>query len=345
MAREAWNTLGHAGRDMLAQRNRIALGGRTDPTARMPEATGPRLASMKQLVIRLHRQHLARLKNTALELDELEFLAHYKTVKGWSKRDRVAKWKEIAAEPQRFRTSQRNGVLRVWVPQAREASIEEIVMADTTDQGRTLDMDRNQANQMLLGVGGGVTPSRNPTAILGGPVSIDGGFDSILTQNPLGASSAGRPHVVDGGDRAPVTPVAESPGPHSSVSQVGGSAVTEDSDSDESSESEEKSKVAPSAKSTTRSIAKSADTGSSKGSKRERDEDEASIADSSAPAGSKAGKRPKKEPTEPPLDFTNFEATITKPLPLSSMKIMVREHLKFHTDKFEVWLLNGSLII
>ena len=129
---------------MPEERKRIAMdaakgGGQIDGNA------------VRNLVVKTHRQHLLRSKEACIEMDELSFKAHMKNVRGWPKKRIKSKWVEIEAEPGRFRTSMLKGELNVWVPQKKEVALEELVVIDTSGEGRTLTLDKEKADQVLLG--------------------------------------------------------------------------------------------------------------------------------------------------------------------------------------------------
>jgi len=169
-------------------------------------------------------------------MDFRSFKAHFKRIRGWSKRARLAKWAEIEANPSAFRTSMARGHLTVWVPQNPEVSLEELLVGDVSDTGRTLNLDRAAADHMLRGVGGGVQPSRCPTAVVGDPSRVDDGFDAIFQQpasqrGDLGQNSCLQqlaPGLLSGVQRS--LSAFSSPGPSASENKC------DDSDSDSDSE-------------------------------------------------------------------------------------------------------------
>lgn len=140
----------------------------------------PDASSIKALIVKISRQRIARSKITSIEMERRSFLAHFKNVRGWGKKSRKAKWLQIEANPSSFRTSMAKGHLTVWVPQNPEVSLEELLIGDVSDAGRSLNLDKAQADHVLRGVGGGVAPCKFPTAVVGGPARVDDGFGAIF---------------------------------------------------------------------------------------------------------------------------------------------------------------------
>ena len=74
-----------------------------------------------------------------------------------------------------------NGVLKVWVPQNPEVSLENVLEANVSQAQREMQLSPQAAQHMMFAAGGGVQPSRGGAAAVGGPVSVDADFDSLMT--------------------------------------------------------------------------------------------------------------------------------------------------------------------
>jgi len=334
MVSAAWEALGQDP-EMMAQRTRLALSSRSTPTAVGTTPFDPKkMAKIKNLVLTMHRQHLARSKASAIEMDRRSFLAHYKNVRGWKKKDRLAKWAEVENNPTVFRTSKRRGHLTVWVPQNPEVSIEELTVSDLADEGRVLGVSNEMGHNLLFGQDGGIALSSAPSAIVGGPSSLASDFDNLFG----GPSSSGQAfhagasraseRFTRSASRSDI--VAESPGPSASevVAQESDSG-SESSDEDEESESEE-AEAPP-------QVAPPPQVSVPLPQKRKREDevdDRGSTVSSATKKSTKSAKKAKTKDTS--LDWTPFGDTITKPLLLSEMKIMICDHIQYHVDNFEV---------
>jgi len=86
---------------------------------------------------------------------------------------------QIKSNPQNYRSSMATGTLTVNVPLAKEISLEDVVLCDTTDVGKTLEVGADKANQLLLGKDGGIIPGKCPTVAVGGPSLEDAAFDGL----------------------------------------------------------------------------------------------------------------------------------------------------------------------
>jgi len=330
MVSAAWHALGQDP-DTQAQRTRLALSSRSIPTDVGTTPYDPnRMAKIKTLVLKMHRQHLARSKASAIEMDRRSFLAHYKNVRGWGKNDRKAKWLEVENNPSMFRSSKRRGYLTVWVPQNPEVSIEELTISDLSDEPRPMQFSPEMAHNLLFGQDGGVALPSAPSAIVGGPSSIAGDFDNLFG-GPSGSGQAFSSGASGASERFRRTASRSdfgvvSPGP--SASEV--VAQDSDSESDEEEESESEEAEAPP------QVAAPPQVSASLPEKRVRedDDDRASAISSATKKSAKSAKKLKIKDTT--LNWTPFGDTVQKPLLLSEMKIMIADHIQTHVDNFEV---------
>ena len=136
---------------------------------------------LRKLLVTLHRERSVRATNKSILMDQYSFKAHMRFVRGWPKAAVALKWNEIEATPQSFRTKFERGILKIWVPQNPEVSVEDALRADVHDSGRELQLASADATNFLFSVGGGVVVSTNGAAVVGGPASLDDDFDSTVT--------------------------------------------------------------------------------------------------------------------------------------------------------------------
>jgi len=330
-----------------SKRSKIALDVAQQAVA---QGRAPDYGAVKKLVVSIHRQRLARSKIAVIELDKWSFRAFFKHERGWKKPWIKEKWAQIKANPQGYRTSMETGTLTVMVPKAREISLEDVVLCDTVDAGKTLELGTAEATQLLLGRDGGVTPGRAPTASVGGPSSVDAAFDDILEPVHKKSRLGGRSNSFS---MPPKSPSVVSPGPAASarVEDSSESSSDKDSDSDDSSDNESCEK--PSTQKP-RSIPSSAVSmpvvqqepslpASSKRSRAASDIDHEDDAKSDLSKNTKVskstvaskGKKAKKgEPVK--LDLSEYPETVSRPLVLSEIKHQITDYVQHYINSFEV---------
>jgi hypothetical protein len=139
-------------------------------------------SDVRKLVLKISRDRVSRLVNKAVRMDKEGFVAHFKYVKGWRRKQIKRKWAEVEMYPQHYRTKKIAGRLHIWVPQNPEVSLEDVMKSSTLDEPRTLELDDQQADLMLYGKRGGVAPHSAATAVVGGPATIDADADDLLVR-------------------------------------------------------------------------------------------------------------------------------------------------------------------
>lgn len=235
---------------------------------------------------------------------------------------------------------QKKNVLKVWVPQLLEMSLEELCVADVQDEGKQVALPGDEAEKMLRGVGGGVTPGKFATAALGGPARLDQCEDMFQPgPSQLGLAAQPQSHRPAAPSHASSfdPPVRKqslpslSPGP--SASAVGGDEDT--------SEAESAVEAPKQIEATTSSRSVGSATKRAAVSEAPDDDKTSAVSsgkDSKATRVTKKAKSSKKVAIEATLtfDIEEYPATITKPLMMSEFRHNAVDFLTAHIDSFEV---------